>query len=99
MTLASPIAVASTGKEFVAQPDQQSKQNDAEDQAAGNQFFLDRQKRLMLHLFQFLGKFGLVGHRELLWLQPVASGGFIPWKKSQEMPRPIQMMNPNRQTR
>ena len=65
MTVASPIAVASTGKEFVAQPDQQSKQNDAEEQTAGNQFFLHGQERLILHLLQLFGKFWFAGHRIL----------------------------------
>src|SRR5207247_6863316 len=65
MTVASPIAVASTGKEFVAQPDQQSKQNDAEEQTAGNQFFLHGQERFKLHLLQLFGKFWFVGHRVL----------------------------------
>ena len=45
MTVAFPIAVASTGKELVAQPDQQPKQNDAEEQTAGNQFLFHRQER------------------------------------------------------
>src|SRR5207245_2295529 len=55
----------STGKEFVAQPDQQSKQNDAEEQTAGNQFFLDGQERFALHFLQLFGKFWFVGHRRL----------------------------------
>jgi len=50
MTVASPTAVASTGKEFVAQPDQQSKQDDAEERTAGNQFFLHVYERFRLHL-------------------------------------------------
>ncbi len=50
MTVASPTAVASTGKEFVAQPDQQSKQNDADERTAGNQFFLHVHEWFRLHL-------------------------------------------------
>src|SRR5881394_969117 len=94
MILASPIAVASTGKEGVAQPDQQSQKHDAEDQTAGNQFFLDGQERLILHLLQLVRKFWLVRHGTY----PVARGGLTPWKNSHEMARPIQMMNPKRHT-
>jgi hypothetical protein len=46
--------------EYSADRDQHDEQHDAEAEAPGDQFLLDRQERLGVHLAHFIGDFGLL---------------------------------------
>src|SRR5581483_298476 len=79
-------------REQVIDDGEHDEQRDADAEAPGDQFLLDRQQRLGFGLGKFAGDIRFA-HGNLLQL---ASGGLMPAKNSHEISRPTQMTKPNR---
>ena len=101
---AGAIGAEATGKKLALIQSKRPRRSDAQDQAAGDQFLLDGQKRLVGDGGQLGRERGLVAHPGIPGSvdpsqgPPGRVGGWAPWKKSHEIARPIQMMKPKRLT-
>jgi hypothetical protein len=71
---------------------------DADAKAPADELFLDRQERLGFDFAELIAKIGF-RHEAILSTCQLASGGFTPLKKSQEISSPTQITKPNRLTR